>query len=97
MSSAAQTSSSAPADSSAPGSSRTFDSGKVQNDIVGILTGAPPDGYGIAAATDPICPSGMPVVSGAIYTCAVRINSETKHVKITVLDNAGKYQVGAPQ
>lgn len=65
--------------------------------MLAILTGALPNGFGIADVADPICPSRMPVVSGATYTCVVSINGETKNVPILVLDDAGKYQVSVPQ
>ncbi len=78
------------------GSLLTFNSAKVARDVRKLLTDAPPAGYGTTGVTDVSCPNDQPVKAGAMFLCHATINNSSKSVKITVQDNAGKYQVGLP-
>jgi len=78
------------------GSLSTFNSAKVARDVRKLLTDAPPAGYGTTGVTDVSCPNDQPVKAGAVFLCHATINNASKSVKITVQDNAGKYQIGLP-
>lgn len=79
---------------------KTFDNAKVATGVQNVLTGAAPDGYGIPGTdvSGVSCPSGQPVKAGTTFQCSLTYQGRANSlVSITVLDGAGKYQVGAPR
>lgn len=83
--------------SSGAGTLLTFDSAKVAAGVKRLLIGAPPAGYGITGVTDTSCPNDRPVEAGTTFLCHATIDNASKSIKITVVTDAGKYQVGMPQ
>lgn len=75
----------------------TFDSAKVATGIRKVLTDAPPAGYGITGVTDTSCPNDQPVKIGTTFLCHATIDNASKSIRITVEDDAGKYEVGLPE
>lgn len=69
-----------------------LDKTAVQKGVQTVLT----TNYGIGDATSVVCPAGVSATKGTTFTCTVEIGSLQQTVPVTVLNDTGQYQVGAP-
>ncbi len=80
-----------------------FDATEVAAGVEQILTGEPPDGYGLNGVTTVVCPAGQPITKGTTFDCSAMIDGAVKSVPVTVTGDEndpaerGSYQVGIPQ
>lgn len=64
----------------------------VQDGVKKVLT----EDYQATDVTAVTCPSGQKVEKGASFTCTATIAGQAQTVKVTILDNDGKYEVSRP-
>ena len=76
---------------------KVFDQLKIEAGVTVILTSAVPAGFGLTSASGVVCPPNEPVQKGLQFECTATIGGDLKHVKITVIDDEGRYEVGVPQ
>ncbi|MBS4100660.1 DUF4333 domain-containing protein [Tsukamurella paurometabola] len=73
--------------------SKKFDNAKVNEGVTKVLK----DSYNETDTKDVNCKTdGIKVKAGETFTCAASIGGKDKTVQVKVLDDSGKYQVGAP-
>ncbi|TWS19861.1 DUF4333 domain-containing protein [Tsukamurella asaccharolytica] len=73
--------------------SKKFDNAQVNQGVTKVLT----ESYNETDTKDVSCKTdGVKVKSGETFTCSATIGGKAKTVQVTVLDDDGKYQVGAP-
>lgn len=75
----------------------TFDRPALERGVRRILIDVAPDGFGLAEVEDVTCPDDIEVVAGTDFTCTLTVNGQDRTVRITVLDDSGRYEVGFPQ
>jgi len=83
-----------------------FDQEQLTSGVANVLSGAPPNGYGLADATDVACPAGVPVQAGTVFQCSLQIAGSSKFVIVTVTGDSqtagsggptsGAYEVASP-
>ncbi|CAM3936713.1 DUF4333 domain-containing protein [Tsukamurella ocularis] len=72
---------------------KKFDNAKVNEGVTKVLT----DSYNETDTKDVDCKTdGVKVKTGETFTCSATIGGKEKTVQVKVLDDNGKYQVGAP-
>ncbi|NMD54193.1 MULTISPECIES: DUF4333 domain-containing protein [Tsukamurella] len=72
---------------------KKFDNAKVNEGVTKVLK----DSYNETDAKDVACKTdGVKVKTGESFTCSATIGGKEKTVSVKVLDDEGKYQVGAP-
>ncbi|MCS3779740.1 DUF4333 domain-containing protein [Tsukamurella ocularis] len=73
--------------------SKKFDNAKVNEGVTKVLN----DSYNETDTKDVDCKTdGVKVKTGETFTCSATIGGKQKTVEVKVLDDNGKYQVGAP-
>ena len=75
---------------------RVFDKDKLEQGVMNVLTGTPPNGYGIAGVTDLNCPENQPVTAGTSFTCELMVNGSAQQVTVQIKDDNGLYEVNPP-
>jgi len=75
---------------------KVFDERQVTQGVTNVLTGTPPNGYGLSGVTDVSCPSGQPVTAGTSFQCTLKQNGSAKSVTVVVKDADGLYEVNPP-
>ena len=75
---------------------KVFDERQVTQGVTNVLTGTPPNGYGLRGVTDVSCPSGQPVTAGTSFQCTLKQNGSAKSVTVLVKDGDGLYEVNPP-
>ncbi len=78
-------------------SGKVFDASRVAVGVAGILTAAPPGGYGVADVSAVYCPTQQPVKAGTSFSCTAIVAGSTKSVTVNVTDDNGKYTVTPPR
>ncbi|MFT4042018.1 MAG: DUF4333 domain-containing protein [Gordonia sp. (in: high G+C Gram-positive bacteria)] len=71
---------------------KSLDQTAAQNGVKKVLT----DDYQATEVSDVQCPSGQRVKKGNSFSCSVTVGGQKQTVKITFLDDDGKYEVGRP-
>lgn len=71
---------------------RELDQTAAQNGVKQVLT----EQYQASDVSDVSCPSGQKVKKGNSFTCTVTVGGQKQNVKVTFLDDDGKYQVARP-
>jgi hypothetical protein len=64
--------------------------------VTNVLTGTPPNGYGLSGVTDVSCPSGQEVKANTSFPCTLKVNGASKTVTVVVKDDSGLYEVNPP-
>lgn len=73
--------------------SKKFDNAKVNEGVTKVLG----ESYNETDVKDVSCATdGVKVKSGETFTCKATVGGQSKTVQVKVLDDNGKYQVGAP-
>ncbi|WHU49467.1 DUF4333 domain-containing protein [Gordonia sp. L191] len=71
---------------------RELDQTAAQNGVKQVLT----EQYQASDVSDVSCPSGQKVKKGNSFTCTATVGGQKQNVKVTFLDDDGKYQVARP-
>ncbi|MDL9935911.1 DUF4333 domain-containing protein [Gordonia sp. ABSL1-1] len=73
---------------------KKLDQSAAESGVQTVLT----ENYGIAKdqVSDVSCPSGQKIKSGDSFTCTVTVGGQKQQVKLTFLDDDGKYEVARP-
>ena len=72
---------------------KKFDNAKVNEGVTKVLN----ESYNETDTKDVDCKTdGVKVKTGETFTCSATIGGKEKTVQVKVLDDNGKYQVGAP-
>ena len=71
---------------------KSLDQNAVQDGVKQVLT----KDYQATNVTDVSCPSGQSVEKGHSFTCTAMVGGQKQQVKVTILDDDGKYEVSRP-
>ncbi|MFW0794775.1 DUF4333 domain-containing protein [Gordonia sp. CPCC 205515] len=71
---------------------KTLDQDALQDGVKKVLT----EDYQATDVSEVSCPSGQKVETGATFTCTATISGQAQTVKVTILDDDGKYEVSRP-
>ncbi|GAA1480215.1 hypothetical protein GCM10009624_06550 [Gordonia sinesedis] len=71
---------------------RNLDQNAAQDGVKKVLT----ESYQASEVTDVRCPSGQRVKKGESFTCSVSVGGQQQRVKVTFLDDDGRYEVARP-
>ena len=71
---------------------KSLDQNAVQDGVKQVLT----KDYQATDVSNVSCPSGQNVEKGSSFTCSVTVGGQKQQVKVTILDDDGKYEVSRP-
>lgn len=71
---------------------RHLDQTSAQNGVRKVLT----DDYQAGTVTDVRCPAKQEVAKGKSFTCSAKVGGQQQKIKVTFLDDDGKYEVARP-
>ena len=71
---------------------KSLDQNAVQDGVKQVLT----KDYQATDVSNVSCPSGQSVKKGSSFSCSVTVGGQKQQVKVTILDDDGKYEVSRP-
>ena len=78
------------------GPMEVFNQQQLTAGVAGVITGNPPNGYGLTDATDVSCPADIAVRAGSTFQCSLQIAGLGKLVDITVTGDVETASNGGP-
>lgn len=75
---------------------KVFDDRQLNQGVTNVLTGTPPNGYGLTGISDVSCPSSQQVKAGTSFSCTLKVDGNSQTVTVQVKDNDGLYEVNPP-
>ena len=82
-------------DSGAFAAGKVFDQQQLTQGVTNVLTGTPPNGYGLEVSNVK-CPVDQPVVGGTAFRCTADIDGTPREIPVQIKDDNGLYEVSPP-